>query len=111
MQKLINKKKNPIDFIYTIDETWANYLPFLMKPQFKQWMETGGSALKKAKPVAFVMKERKIFHQDNAPTEKVALTMRKLTNLKYESLEHPTHSPDLAPSDVLIYYRIVAERA
>lgn len=39
------------------------------------------------------------FQQDNAPVHKNVLTMAKITELKYELLEHPPYSPDLAPSD------------
>jgi len=46
------------------------------------------------------LQEKKIFHQDNAPTpKKSVLAMGKLSDLHYELLEHPPHSPDLAPSD------------
>jgi len=44
-----------------------------------------------------------IFHQDNAPAHKSVLTMAKFNELKYELLEHPPYSPDLAPSDYYLF--------
>lgn len=43
-----------------------------------------------------------IFHQDNAPVHKSVVTIAKLNDLKYEFLDHPPYSSNLAPSD---YYR------
>lgn len=40
-----------------------------------------------------------IFSPGNAPTHKGAMAMRSLRDLKYEFLEHPPFSPDLAPLD------------
>lgn len=48
-------------------------------------------------------KKKIIYHQDNAPAHKSALTISKLTELKYELLEHPPYSPDLAPSDFHLF--------
>lgn len=44
-----------------------------------------------------------IFHQDNARVHKSVLTMAKFNELKYELLEHPPYSPDLAPSDYFLF--------
>jgi histone-lysine N-methyltransferase SETMAR len=44
-----------------------------------------------------LQKKNIIFHQDNAPAQKSVLAMRKLRDLHYELLEHPSYSPDLAP--------------
>lgn len=44
-----------------------------------------------------------IFHQDNAPAHKSVLTMAKINELKYELLDHPPYSPDLAPSDFYLF--------
>lgn len=48
-------------------------------------------------------KKKIIFHQDNAPAHKSVLAMGKLRDLKYEVLEHPPYSPDLAPSDFHLF--------
>jgi len=45
------------------------------------------------------LQKKIIFHQDNAPAQKSNLAMGKLRDLHYELLEHPSYSPDLAPSD------------
>lgn len=48
-------------------------------------------------------KKKIIFHQDNAPAHKSVLTMAKINELKYDLLEHPPYSPDLAPSDFWLF--------
>lgn len=48
-------------------------------------------------------KKKIIFHQDNAPAHKGALAMAKLTKLRYELLDHPPYSPDMAPSDFYLF--------
>lgn len=50
-----------------------------------------------------LQKKKILFHQDNAPAHKNALAMVKLKDLKYELLEHPPYSPDLAPSDFHLF--------
>jgi len=51
-------------------------------------------------------KKNIIFHQDDAPAHKSVLAMGKLRNLHYELLEHPLHSPDLAPSDFSLFPKL-----
>jgi histone-lysine N-methyltransferase SETMAR len=46
-----------------------------------------------------LQKKKIIFHHDNAPVHKGVLAMGKLRDLRYELLEHPPYSPDLASSD------------
>jgi len=48
-----------------------------------------------------LQKKKIVFHQDNAPAHKSVLAMGKLRDLHYELLEHPSYSPDLAPSGFL----------
>lgn len=48
-------------------------------------------------------KKKIIFHQDNAPVHKGALAMGKLRDLRYDLLDHPPYSPDLAPSDFHLF--------
>lgn len=48
-------------------------------------------------------KKKIIYLQDNAPAHKSVLTMAKFNELKYELLEHPPYSPDLAPSDYYLF--------
>ena len=45
------------------------------------------------------MKEKVLFHQDNALCHKSIATRAKLHELHFELLPHPLYSPDLAPSD------------
>ncbi|GIY64426.1 putative DD34D transposase [Caerostris darwini] len=48
-------------------------------------------------------KKKFTFHQDNAPVCKAALAMGKLWDLRYDLLDHPPYSPDLAPSDFHLF--------
>ena len=50
-----------------------------------------------------LQKKKIIFHQDNAPAHAAQKTIAKITDLKYELLQHPTYSPDLAPSDFWLF--------
>lgn len=40
-----------------------------------------------------------IFHRNNARAHESTCAMKKLRDFKYEVLNHPSYSPDLAPSD------------
>lgn len=51
-------------------------------------------------------KKKIIFLQDNAPAHKSILTMTKFNELKYDLLEHPPYSPDLAPSDFFLFPKL-----
>ena len=53
-----------------------------------------------------LQKKKIIFHQDNAPTHKSVLVMRKLRDLHYELLEHLSYSPHLAPSDFSLFPKL-----
>jgi histone-lysine N-methyltransferase SETMAR len=53
-----------------------------------------------------LQKKKIIFHQDNAPAHKSVLAMGKLRDLHYELLEHPSCSPDLAPSDFCLFPKL-----
>jgi [histone H3]-lysine36 N-dimethyltransferase SETMAR len=44
-----------------------------------------------------------LFHQDNAPCHKSIKTTAKWHELGYELLFHPPYSPDLAPSDFILF--------
>jgi [histone H3]-lysine36 N-dimethyltransferase SETMAR len=43
------------------------------------------------------------FHQDNALCHKSIKTTAKLHELGYDLLPHPPYSPDLAPSDLILF--------
>lgn len=59
--------------------------------------------LTKKRP-SLAMQENVLFHHDNArPAHTTALVMAKLTELRYELLPRPPHSPDLAPSDFFLF--------
>jgi histone-lysine N-methyltransferase SETMAR len=40
-----------------------------------------------------------LFLHDNAPAHRELATQKKLAYLGFQCLDHPPHSPDLAPSD------------
>jgi hypothetical protein len=47
-----------------------------------------------------------VFHNDNAPVH-TALSMREfLASKQITVLEHPSYSPDLAPSDFLLFPKL-----
>lgn len=50
-----------------------------------------------------LQKKKIIFHQDNAPAHTAQKTIAKISELKYELLQHPAYSPDLAPSDFWLF--------
>jgi histone-lysine N-methyltransferase SETMAR len=52
------------------------------------------------------LQKKVIFYQDNAPTHKSVLAIGKLRDLHYELLEHPPHSPELAPSDFCLFPKL-----
>jgi histone-lysine N-methyltransferase SETMAR len=43
-----------------------------------------------------------LFLQDSAASHKAVITHERLTHLHFEVLNHPTYSPDLAPSDYCV---------
>jgi histone-lysine N-methyltransferase SETMAR len=51
-------------------------------------------------------KKKIVFYQDNAPAHKSVLAMGKLRDLHNELLEHPPHSPVLAPSDFCLFPKL-----
>jgi histone-lysine N-methyltransferase SETMAR len=53
-----------------------------------------------------LQKKKIIIHQDNTPAHKSVLAMGKLMDLHYELLEHPSYSPDLAPSDFYLFPKL-----
>jgi len=50
-----------------------------------------------------LQKKKIIFHQDNAPSHTAQKTIAKISELKYELLQHPPYLPDLAPSDFWLF--------
>ena len=50
-----------------------------------------------------LQKKKILFHQDNARVHTYADSMVKLMELKFELLQHPLYSPDLAPSDFFLF--------
>ena len=50
-----------------------------------------------------LQKKKIIFHQNNAPSHTTQKTITKISALKYELLQHPPYSPDLAPSDFWLF--------
>ncbi|GFT30614.1 histone-lysine N-methyltransferase SETMAR [Trichonephila clavipes] len=46
-----------------------------------------------------LQKKKILFHQDNAPSHTSKVDMAKIHELRFELLDHPPYSSDLAPSD------------
>jgi len=45
-----------------------------------------------------------LFLHDNAPAHRALATQKKLAYLRFQRLDHPPYSPDLAPSEYKIKY-------
>jgi len=60
------------------------------------------AALLQKRP-SLINRGRIVFHQDNAKLNTSLMTRRKLRELGWEDLLHPTYSPDLAPSDFHLF--------
>ena len=54
-------------------------------------------------------KSKVIFLQDNCPAHKSKKTTEKLGQLRWNVLEHPPYSPDLAPSDFYLFRNMKKE--
>lgn len=50
-----------------------------------------------------LQKKKVLFHQDNAPSHTSTVAMAKIHELRFELLDHPPYSPDLAPSDFFLF--------
>ena len=44
-----------------------------------------------------------LFHQDNARVHTCLRSMAKIDELKFQLVDHPPYSPDLAPSDYFLF--------
>jgi len=44
-----------------------------------------------------------LFLHDNAPAHRALATQKKLASLGFHCLDHPSYSPDLAPSDYHLF--------
>jgi len=44
-----------------------------------------------------------LFLHDNAPAHRTLATQKKLAYLDFQCLDHPPHTPDLAPSDYHLF--------
>jgi len=56
----------------------------------------------KEKPPTNITK-KDLFLHDNAPAHRALATQKKLAYLGFQCLDHPPYSPDLAPSDYLLF--------
>ena len=50
-----------------------------------------------------LQKKEILFHQDNAPSHTSAVAMAKIHEFRFELLDHPPYSPDLALSDLFLF--------
>ncbi|GFU41928.1 histone-lysine N-methyltransferase SETMAR [Trichonephila clavipes] len=55
-----------------------------------------------AKKRPHLQKKKIMYHQDNAPSHTSAVAMTKIHELRFELLDHPPYSPDLAPSNFFL---------
>lgn len=50
-----------------------------------------------------LQRKKPLFLQDNARVHTCAISMSKIEELKFELIDHPPYSPDLAPSDFFLF--------
>ncbi|GFV91376.1 histone-lysine N-methyltransferase SETMAR [Trichonephila clavipes] len=50
-----------------------------------------------------LQKNKILFHQNNAPSYTSAVAMAKIHDLRFELLDHPPYSSDLAASDFFLF--------
>ncbi|GFV41676.1 histone-lysine N-methyltransferase SETMAR [Trichonephila clavipes] len=53
-----------------------------------------------------LQKKKIMLRQDNAPFHTSAVAMTKIHKLRFELLDHPPYSRDLAPSDFFLFPRL-----
>jgi len=89
------------------DSQGVIYIDYLEKGKTVTWLyyaELLGrfdAELQKIRP--HLVKNKVLFHHDNAPAHTSALAKAKLVELGYELLPHPPYSPDLAPCDLFLF--------
>ncbi|UYV62348.1 hypothetical protein LAZ67_2000218 [Cordylochernes scorpioides] len=112
-------KKDPTDFVrrfVTMDETWVHHYTPETKQQSNQWVEAGGSAQKKEKSITSARKlylkirekrpglrKKKNHLSPGQRISKCVMAMGNLRGLRYDLLDHPPCSPDLATSDFHLF--------
>ena len=47
-----------------------------------------------------------LLHQDNAPAHKYLVAMSAVHDCGFELIDHPSYSPDLAPSDYFLFPKL-----
>ena len=125
-------RRNPDEFLrlyITVDKTWIYHYTPETKKQSKQWVfedERTTKKLKTMKSAGKVMvsvflgcthwlskeikkkhshlkKKKILLHQDNAGVHICSASMAKIMELKFELLQYPPYSPDLAPSGFFLF--------
>ena len=59
-----------------------------------------------AEKLPHLQKKKILFYQDNAPSHTSAVAMAKIHELRFELLDHPPYSLDLAPSDFFLFLKL-----
>ncbi|GFT72909.1 mariner Mos1 transposase [Trichonephila clavipes] len=59
--------------------------------------------VKLAEKLPHLQKKKILFHHDNAPSHTSVFSMVKIHELRFELLDHPSYSPDLAPSNIFLF--------
>jgi [histone H3]-lysine36 N-dimethyltransferase SETMAR len=79
-----------------------DYLELISNENYIALLERLNDEIKKKR--SHLKKKKVLFHQDNALYHKSIKTTAKELDLGYELLSHPTYSPDLAPSDLFLFF-------
>ncbi|GFW57747.1 histone-lysine N-methyltransferase SETMAR [Trichonephila clavipes] len=53
-----------------------------------------------------LQKKKIVFQQDNAPFHTSAVVMANIQELRFQLLDHPPYSPDLALSDLFLFHHL-----
>jgi histone-lysine N-methyltransferase SETMAR len=67
-----------------------------------QQLDRVNECIKEKRP-HLVNRKGVVFHQDNARPHVSKMTQQKIKELNWEILDHPSYSPDLAPSDSYLF--------
>ncbi|GFU41750.1 histone-lysine N-methyltransferase SETMAR [Trichonephila clavipes] len=107
-------KRNEIDLflkrMVTWDEIWVTYDNIVQKRSWSQNLycqQLGSLKLPiNQKLTELANRRRVVFNQDNARSHTSAVTRQKLLKPGWEVLMHPPYTPNLAPSNYLLFSRI-----
>ncbi|GBP51073.1 Histone-lysine N-methyltransferase SETMAR [Eumeta japonica] len=102
------------DRIVTVDETWVRQYDPESKQESMQWTKKGKRPPKKFKArgrteATWKLSRGVLFLQDNASVHTARVSRQALKDTGFSKIDHPPYSPDLAPSDYLLFFNLRKE--